>query len=108
MNDEGAMRVLDRVTHHAKQAQPRLERKTLRGAPFVDRDAVDELHHQIRRPIGREAAVEQGGDVGMGQAVRAPVVRCESARWRRGRSRPDPRILTATSCRYWPSARSAR
>ena len=30
MNDEGAMRVLHRITHHAKQAQPRLERKTLR------------------------------------------------------------------------------
>ena len=30
-------------------------------------NAVDELHHQIRRPVGREAAVEQAGDVGMGQ-----------------------------------------
>ena len=67
VNDEGAMRVLDGVTHHAKQAQPRLERKTLSGAPFVDRNAVDQLHDQIRRPVGREAAVEQTGDVGMGQ-----------------------------------------
>ena len=71
-------------------------------------NAVDELHDQIRRPVGREAAVEQAGDVGMGQAGRAPVVRCESARWRRGRAGPIRRILTATSCRYWPSARSAR
>ena len=67
VNDEGAMRVLDRVAHHAKQAQPSLERKTLSGAPFADRNAVDELHHQIRSPIGREAAVEQTRDVGMGQ-----------------------------------------
>ena len=107
MNDEGAMRVLHRITHHAKQAQPRLEWKTLGGAPFVDRDTLDELHDQIRHPVWREAAVEQGADVGMSQLGEHLTFGAKALDGV-GVGRARSRILTATSCRYWPSARSAR
>ncbi len=59
--------MLHGITDHAKQAQALLERAALRGAPFVDRYAVNQLHDQIGGSVRGKAAVEQSGDVGVSQ-----------------------------------------
>ena len=68
VDDQRAVRVLHRVAHDAKQPEPRLERQTLRRAPFGDRNTVNQLHHEIGCAIGCEPAVEERRDVGMDQA----------------------------------------
>ena len=59
------MRVLDGVADDAEQAQACLEGQRLSAAPVGDGNAVHELHHEEGRAVGREAAVQQAGDVGV-------------------------------------------
>ena len=67
MDHQGAMRVLHGIAHHAKQPQPCVERQAFGGAPFRDRDAIDELHDEIRCSVRRKPAVDETSDVGMDQ-----------------------------------------
>ena len=64
--------VLVRVLHRRGQLQedvePRVGVEHARFGVLDQRRAVDELHHQVRPAVGRRAAVEQPGDVGMVEA----------------------------------------
>ena len=63
-----AVRVADRVQHLQEQHHALAQAQLARVAPAVDRHAVDPLHHEIRLALCADAAVQQGGDIGMLQA----------------------------------------
>ena len=65
VDDQGAMGVLDGVAHDAKEGEARLEGQLLAPTPIGDGDAVHELHHEVRRAVGGQPAIEQARDVGM-------------------------------------------
>ena len=63
MNDEIAVRVLNRCAHAAEQLQATLDRQVSLLAISVDRYAIDVLHCEPRQTIFSDSAVEESGDV---------------------------------------------
>ena len=59
------MRVLDRPAHRDEQLEPMPGREPLPVAVLVDRDAVDQLHHEVRPAGVGGAGVEDPGDAGV-------------------------------------------
>ena len=55
------------ASHTTRNRRSRASSGSRSRRTIADRYAVDELHHEIGRAFGRDAAVEQARDVGMGQ-----------------------------------------
>ena len=55
-------RVLDGLAHESEEAQPGWDVQALALAVLGDRDAADELHHEVRPPLLRCARVEDPRD----------------------------------------------
>ncbi len=68
MDDQMAVRVVDRRAHRSKQSQPLIDRQPVFVAVGVDGRALDVLHDEIGLAAFRYAAVEEMGDVGVGDA----------------------------------------
>ena len=68
MHHQVAMRETHRVQHLQEQHDAFAQAEAARIAPAIDGFAIDALHHEIRFTVGADAAIEQGGDVGMLQA----------------------------------------
>jgi hypothetical protein len=65
MNDQLAMRVLDRRAQREEEPEPLRDREHAIRAVGVQRLALDVFHHQIRQTFGRAATVQKPRDVGM-------------------------------------------
>ena len=90
MHDQVAMRITHRVQHLQEQHHALAQAEAARIAPSVDGFAIDALHHEIRFAVGADAAIEQGGDVGMLQAGQdLPFAQETFARDRRIGARAD-------------------
>ena len=61
------MRELHRFADIEEQVEARRQRQPAARAPGVDGLALDELHREPERTLGRAAAVEQAPDVRMGE-----------------------------------------
>src|ERR1035441_1769822 len=75
MDDQVAMRVFHRVAHLEKQAQTLLNPQLSRIAIAIQGFTFHIFHHQVWIPRGRNAAVEELGDMGMAERRQhAPLV----------------------------------
>ena len=63
VHDQVLVGVLDRRTDLAQELEPRAQRELVRGSVVGDRTPVDVLHDDVGLPVGRDAAIEEGGDV---------------------------------------------
>lgn len=79
MNHEMLMGEGDRRAHLPKQLEPLRDVQSPVVAVAVDRDALDELHHEIRRTVVRRAAVVESRDVRVIEAGEDPALGLESA-----------------------------
>ena len=68
MDHQVAMGETHRVQHLQEQHHALAQAEPARIAPAVDGFAIDAFHHEVRFAIGADAAIEQGGDVGVLQA----------------------------------------
>ena len=64
VHDEGAMRVLHGVADPRNRRRRASSGRCSAAHHSVIGNPVDELHHEIRRTVGREAAVEQPAMLG--------------------------------------------
>ena len=64
MDDEVLVRVGQRA-HAFDERHALAQAQAARAAPVVDALAVDQLHHEIREPVGRGAGIEQSRDAGV-------------------------------------------
>lgn len=60
------MRMRDGAEHVEKERNPRAHAEPAIVAIFIDRLALDELEYQVRLAVGRDAGIDEVGDVGMG------------------------------------------
>jgi hypothetical protein len=65
VHDEVLVRVLHCVAHGEQQSDARADVEAMTIAIGIDRLAFDELHHEIRLPALRRAAVDEARDVGV-------------------------------------------
>ncbi len=63
VNDQVLVRVLHGAADADEQPEPSLDREVVDVAIPVDRQAVDELHHEVRQAVVGRSAVDQAGDV---------------------------------------------
>src|ERR1035438_1214972 len=63
MHDEVAMSIGHGARNLEKQSDPVANGEAVRGRILTDGNAIDVLHHQIRRTGGGDAAIEQARDV---------------------------------------------
>ena len=65
MDDPLLMRVLHGLADRHEEFEAILRREPQLVAELVERQAVDQLHHEERLAVGRHAGVEHLGDVGV-------------------------------------------
>jgi len=65
VHDKILVRVLHRATDLQKQLQARAQAEVPLTRVLRDRNAVDIIHHQVRRTVGGNAAVDQTSDIRM-------------------------------------------
>ncbi len=65
MDDEGLMGILHREADRAEQPQALADRQPVNVAVFVDTNALDVIHDQIRQALFRASTVEQPHNVGV-------------------------------------------
>ena len=65
MDDPLLMRVLHRVTDVHEQFEPILRREAVLVAVLRDRDALDQLHHEVRPAAIRRAGIEHARNIRM-------------------------------------------
>jgi hypothetical protein len=88
MDDEIAVRVLDGLAHLAEQAEAPGEVERVRFAVLVQRHALDQFHHEVRRPLVGHPAAEQPGDVWVAQTGQGFALPREAALRAGGSVRP--------------------
>jgi hypothetical protein len=87
VQDALAMRVADGARDERKHADARLEIVAMTVAPEVERDPVDELHHEVRRTLAGRARVEDVRDVRMLEPRERDLLAFEPARGLRSERR---------------------
>src|SRR5581483_4992904 len=87
MDDEVAMRIGDGVAGLQEQVEHTAQVQA--GAIFIDRRALDVLHHKIWLAIGAAAGVQQARNAGVIEGSEdAPLAQKTRAKCRRTRSGP--------------------
>jgi hypothetical protein len=79
VHDEVTVRVLDGLAHGLEEPEPGADAQPERRAVGGDGFAVDELHHQVRPPVGCGPAVQEPRDVGVFQPGQDLALLAEAA-----------------------------
>ena len=87
MDHQGAMGGGDRPAGADEQPDARVEVEPVSVAVGVDRLSVHVLHREVRQPIVGDAAVEQRGDVWMGETGQDVALAEKAIAQRRDRAR---------------------
>jgi len=78
VDDALLMRIVNDLADRPEQSQPFLDREVLHQAMLVERLALDQLHHEVRNAVFRDAAIQNLGEVRMVQAGDDLTFRLES------------------------------
>ena len=108
MDDQVAMGRGNRFRRGDDEANPLVNREASRVAVVVDRDAIDELHHQEGASPVVRAAVEQTAHVGMLQAREDAALAMETLLRLTVRERQRQQLPGRPAVRNAPSSRAAR